>query len=626
MKYTVYCDNYPLYDLDKGLSIESPLAKLKKNTVGEFTFKIYPMHPYFDTIKKLLSVISVYKDSKLIFKGRALNDTQDFNNAQVITCEGKLACLNDSVVRPYTFADGVYDYTDSNNVYHNGFLKWLLENHNAQVTENQQIKLGTVSHNLDSNNYINRSSTDYANTWQVVEDKLLKTLGGVLVLRFENDGDYLDYLADSDLTATSTQQIEFGENLIDITQEVDGTETYTAIIPLGAKADTQSNTRLTISSIVDGDITSDVVKSGDTLYSRAGVAAHGKIYAPVANSTWDDVTLATNLITKGTQYLSSTAVMLKKTITLKAIDLAVTSKDIQSFNFLDCVIVNSTPHNLSGTYLLSEMDIPLDKPDGMTINLGDTRLTLADVTVNTQRDALDAGDRLTKIERNYVINSVVTNISTSLSSLIKQLPDQIISTVKSDKTIVTSYTYYAKSTSGADGALEVIESGTPTEAQILLLDVAPIELKDGETPVAIGDYVVLRTAADGYTSLIESVKSLVSQTASAFEVDFVTTSVTNAINNAVNAVDGKYSTYKNYLRFDAEGNLIIGKSENSLTLVEKNDRISFYNGNYEIGYWGVVNGVTKFYANDGQFGKSCTFGNVGFFPRANGHISLRAVE
>jgi len=152
-------------------------------------------------------------------------------------------------------------------------------------------------------------------------------------MRYEADGDCLDYLAESDLTATASQHIEFGENLIDITQEVSGAETYTAIIPLGAKATNdgtseESETRLTIDAIDDGDITSDIVKEGDTLHSRSGVAAHGKIYAPVANSTWDDVTIVAHLITKGTEYLSNTVIMLKNTITLILISVKSIDKSV----------------------------------------------------------------------------------------------------------------------------------------------------------------------------------------------------------------------------------------------------------------------------------------------------------
>lgn len=51
------------------------------------------------------------------------------------------------------------------------WLGKLLDAHNAQVTEGQQVKLGQVTV-TDPNNYIARSSTDYATTWATITDKL----------------------------------------------------------------------------------------------------------------------------------------------------------------------------------------------------------------------------------------------------------------------------------------------------------------------------------------------------------------------------------------------------------------------------------------------------------------------
>ena len=99
------------------------------------------------------------------------------------------------------------------------FLNWLIENHNSQVQDFQKFKLGNVTVS-DPNNYITRSEENYPNTWEVLKSKLFDSaLGGFLCIRYEEDGNYIDYL--SEFTLTNTQGIEFGENLLDLKHKED---------------------------------------------------------------------------------------------------------------------------------------------------------------------------------------------------------------------------------------------------------------------------------------------------------------------------------------------------------------------------------------------------------------------
>lgn len=47
------------------------------------------------------------------------------------------------------------------------------------------------------------------------------------------DGTYLDYLSDYPLS--NVQGIKFAENLLELTDDIDATEVYTAILPVGAE-------------------------------------------------------------------------------------------------------------------------------------------------------------------------------------------------------------------------------------------------------------------------------------------------------------------------------------------------------------------------------------------------------
>ena len=75
------------------------------------------------------------------------------------------------------------------------------------------------------------------------------SLGGYLRIRYEDDGKYIDYL--SDFVRESGQKIEFGENLLDYSQEVSALDIATAILPLGAKNEETGN-RLTIETVNGG--------------------------------------------------------------------------------------------------------------------------------------------------------------------------------------------------------------------------------------------------------------------------------------------------------------------------------------------------------------------------------------
>lgn len=99
-QYKIFCNDYVLYDSPLNeFQLENPVLKKKLNNANELTFIIYPNHPYFNNISKSSSIIEVYRDSNLIFKGRVINSELGFRGEKKITCEGILAFLLDSVIQ-----------------------------------------------------------------------------------------------------------------------------------------------------------------------------------------------------------------------------------------------------------------------------------------------------------------------------------------------------------------------------------------------------------------------------------------------------------------------------------------------------------------------------------------------
>ena len=185
--YQITCDGLPLLDWrDNDLVLVNPKVKLEVNTVGEGSFTIYKNHPHYGKLKKLKSVFEVTDDYGVIFRGRATGDTTDFDHGMMVDLEGAMAYFNDSVVRAFSFPFDFQEDADYITASESGnvieyFLGWLIDNHNSQVQDFQKMKLGNVTVK-DSNNYLSRSTSEYASTWEVLKAKLFgSTLGGYLL-------------------------------------------------------------------------------------------------------------------------------------------------------------------------------------------------------------------------------------------------------------------------------------------------------------------------------------------------------------------------------------------------------------------------------------------------------------
>lgn len=379
--YQLKYKNYILYDprlADEKLIVRDPSVKLAVSKAGEMSFTVDAEHPYLSNLRRMSGLVELLDGTFPIYRGRITSDIKDFYGAHKIETEGIMAVLNDSIIPPFNFPE---DFTEdasykaaaaSGNVVE-FFFRWILSQHNAQVTAEQQIKPGVVTVS-DPNNYITRSSEEYATAMTTISDKLLKSsLGGNLLIRYEDDGNYLDYYAA--LPLTNTQTVEFAENLLDLSSETDGADIYTAILPEGKDG-------LTIGNLPDGDLTDDLVKSGKIIYSKSGVATYGRITRHIK---WDDVTVDTNLRAKAKAALADNGLSMPETITCKAVDLG-WQEGIQHFRVGRMTALVSTPHGYSASYPLMELAPDILDPGNTQITLGATRQTYTGAQIDAKRE------------------------------------------------------------------------------------------------------------------------------------------------------------------------------------------------------------------------------------------------
>ena len=402
--YSVYVDGYPLYEprMSDQFYLIGPSLKQTTNLPGELSFSIPAEHANASVINRLSSRVSVFKDDSLIWVGRPLESETDIYNTTKWICEGCLAYLCDTIYRPFEFQGSPTDLFTS-----------IVNNHNAQVNENQMLNVGVVTV-TDPNDYINRSSIEYLSSWDVLKTRLLDTLGGYLILTYPNGQPTLNWYATP--PDTSTQVIEFGQNIQEYARTVYASETYTACIPLGAKD--ENDVRLTIESVNGGKdyITSTLA---DTL---------GYIYAPSDEVTWDDVTIPANLLSKAQAWLTNLGTKYKERVNIKAVDLHNTDANIEAFQFMDNVLVRSTPNGLSASYILTQITIPLNDPSSTSITLGGERLTLVSQLAQAQGNVQE---RVGTIEADYVTNGqavAISNREIENSTWIQQEADRIVAT------------------------------------------------------------------------------------------------------------------------------------------------------------------------------------------------------
>ena len=345
--YRVYCDGLLLYHSKiENLKIFNPTAELELNKTGSFDFTIYPDHPYFSLVKKLKSIITVFQDDFLMFRGRVLDDEIGWHNEKAIVCEGDMAFLLDSILRPFSFTGTPAE-----------FLAYVLTLHNAQVDTEKQFQVGNVT----VEGYVTYDAEDYFTTKETIEKQLLEPLGGYLMTRLEGGVVYLDYLATLNLLAPQT--IKFGKNLLDLKRIRKGADIATVVIPLGAKLKDEegkdTNQRLTIES-VNGGV--DFIQDADAI-AQFGIIVKSVIF--------EDVTDLAELKLKGEAHLAD-SVNQWETIELTAADLAITGQDISSFHLGTQVKAESKPHGLNQFFLVSKLSIKLLDPIANKMTLGKT--------------------------------------------------------------------------------------------------------------------------------------------------------------------------------------------------------------------------------------------------------------
>lgn len=370
------------------------------NKGGTAEIVMPPGHPAYNMFTSYRTVVELYENGVLRFRGRSLYPSDDFYNTRTITCEGERCFFRDAIMRPYLYQDSPA-----------AIFTAALELYNAAVDEFKQFRLGEITV-TDANNYV-RFEGQSAVTFAEFFDKLVERCGGFIVFRTDENGDRVaDWLATID--TQSDQAIEFGENLLEFARSGQSDDLATAILPYGAQL--EDGTRVTIESVTDNGL--------DYIQDDEAVALRGRIMATV---TWDDVTDPENLLDNAKAWLAEHKLAVTS-LQLTAADLSRMDKSIGSYHVGNYVKVRSKPHGVDDYFQLTERTVDWLDPAGGNITMGRAQATLTGADAIYKQMASQAASQVkTEAIKQSNTNSAaqVEQAKQEMSSEIKQLAGSI---------------------------------------------------------------------------------------------------------------------------------------------------------------------------------------------------------
>lgn len=358
--FQIYAGDVLVYEPgDYNLALLTPKLTLEMGKAGSLEFTVPAGHPYMSELKQLTKPVSVDLDGKKIFRGRVLSGSRTFYNQREIYCEGVLSYLVDSVQKAVKFDGKTH-----------ALFRQIIANHNARMPAEKQFTVGTItvpdqdihllgqSDDLSKYDYsqiaINSIVDNWNTTYDYIETCLISYCGGYLMVRQENGVNYIDWV--SDYTNTATQEIVFGENLLDLTDESTAEDIFTVLIPLG-------DDNLTVKSVNQGS---------DEIVDQTKVNKYGRI---VKTNVFSNVTSAQTLLENGRRYLANNGDV-PTTLTITAVDLHNVYPEIESIQLGDRVYIRSDPHDLSQYLTCTKIEYDLEKPENTAYTFGREKQTL----------------------------------------------------------------------------------------------------------------------------------------------------------------------------------------------------------------------------------------------------------
>lgn len=353
--------NYEIYNpLDPSAQIYDDEIAEEMGSTPAFSFTVPPGNIAETVIQPLATHITAYQDNVEVFSGRVISANWDLYNTMTVQCIGDMGDLADSQIAPFS---------------HNGtaaqFLSTVISKHNALVDASRAFTVGTVNVTGETGE---RAVEDYTDALTLITTYCSGAYGGYIRVR---PGRVIDWMEDF---GDNSQTIRFGENILDLSRQIDAADVATVLIALGPEPETGSRTVV-------------------TAQNAAGVAKWGKIYRV------EEFESDTGLQAAAQARIDQLATM-PESAELTALDLSVVDVSIPALTLGAWTNFYSPANRIQGSYLLYKRTLHMTAPANDTVSFGPVQQTITGTSLADKAEAKADNDAL-KEETQEMINSAM---------------------------------------------------------------------------------------------------------------------------------------------------------------------------------------------------------------------------
>lgn len=395
------------------LKLETGTIKKEINKIDSFSIGFYMNNPAYGKLKPFKTLVKVWntKTNRYEFEGRILAPTETMSDDGLydaeFDCEGELGYLHDSVQRHLEYRGTPKE-----------LFTQLLNYHNQQVEDYKRFEVGVFEVTTSTDNlyvYLSAEKT----TYEEVEDKILKRVGGELRIRKENDVRYLDVL--ERVGEEKQTPIKIAKNLKSMSRSINPTEIITRLTPLGTRVESEDEDATDAS---EARLTIEEVNGGIPYIDDPALIAEFGIQGGAI--TWDDITLPNRLLSTARSWLAN-----QKTAhvqyEISALDLFLIGLDIDDFDIGNSHNVFNPIMEIDEELRIVGKSLDINSPQNASLQIGDKFKNLDEYQADANKSQTLIVDLENTVERQAQrighIQDEVTNVNQSLEDLAQAFND-----------------------------------------------------------------------------------------------------------------------------------------------------------------------------------------------------------
>src|SRR5699024_3340238 len=367
--------NYEIYNpLDPTAQIYDDEIAEEMGSTPAFSFTVPPDNIAETVIQPLATHITAYQGNVEVFSGRVISADWDLYNTMTVQCIGDMGDLADSQIAPFSHTGTAAQ-----------FLSKVIAKHNTLVDASRAFTVGTVNVTGETGE---RAVEDYTDALTLITTYCSGAYGGYIRVR---PGRVIDWMEDF---GDNSQTIRFGENILDLSRQIDAADVATVLIALGPEP--EEGTRQVV-----------------TAQNADGVKKWGKIYR--VEEFESDAGLQA-----AAQARVDALATLPESAELTALDLSVVDVSIPALTLGAWTNFYSPANGIQGRYLLYKRSLHMTAPANDTVSFGPVQQTITGTSLADKAEAKADNDALkdeVTSETQDMINSAIEDQNGKFSEI-----------------------------------------------------------------------------------------------------------------------------------------------------------------------------------------------------------------